>query len=169
MGGAHGNRTSYYRRWPMGFYTYVFFLEGVPLYVGASKGGRANPYNHVALRRAGIPPTNILLVLYEQEDRVTAFEFEEQLIHEYGRKDLGTGSLVNRNDGGIRGLNQTPESHRRSAVFHKGKPLNKEHREKLTRAMLGNQNSLGCKRSPETLRRMSEAGKRRYAKENKDG
>jgi hypothetical protein len=81
------------------FYVYVFFRnDGTPYYVGKGKGGRA-----WWKRKAGVkPPKNLNLVkiLVKDLSESEAYEWEIDLIALLGRKDLGTGCLRNRTDGG---------------------------------------------------------------------
>lgn len=88
-----------------------------------------------------------------------ACELEVLLISEYGRKDLGTGTLVNMTDGGEGGLGaiRTEDSKKSSSERMKGdknpmfgKTHTKEASEKIRKAQLGR------KKSDEERRRQSE-------------
>ncbi len=84
---------------PVGtFYTYMWLREdGTPYYVG--KGGGTQFLSEGRAYRKGSPPTDrILIEVHETE--ADAFTAERWLIAAYGRKDLGTGILRNRTDGG---------------------------------------------------------------------
>jgi len=75
------------------FYVYVYCDEsGVPAYVG--KGTRSRAWAHG--RRFGTKPE----IVFRTNDEAKALEYEERLILQYGRRDRGTGSLLNRNAGG---------------------------------------------------------------------
>ena len=82
------------------FYVYKYIREdGTPYYVGKGHGNRAyKKWNKKEIK----PPTDpSQIVIVEQnltEDQ--AFDLEIKLIAEYGRKDLGTGILHNRTNGG---------------------------------------------------------------------
>lgn len=91
-----------------------------------------------------------------------AFEMERRLIAQIGRRDLGTGTLVNLTPGGEGVLGREP--------WNKGKPASPEVLVKLRAAKLGK------KASPETRRKMS-AGRagvlnafygRKHTQETKD-
>jgi len=124
------------------FYTYLWLREdGTPYYVGKGHDRRAF--------RKGSPPIERVLI-QEFPDNASALEAEKFLIAYYGRKDLGTGILRNRTDGGdglsseeVKRLWQKPE-HRammckanrkpNSGQFKKGaiSPRRGGHREDLT-------------------------------------
>jgi hypothetical protein len=91
------------------FYTYVYYTladASVPTYVGKGKGARMKFHpsakthfgNHIRKQlRADIFP---ITVKYPQPTEQAALDREIELIALYGRKDLGTGSLYNKTDGG---------------------------------------------------------------------
>jgi hypothetical protein len=78
------------------------------------------------------------------------------MIAVFGRKDLGTGILHNRTDGGdgVSGFTHSPETRAKLSAANKGKTLSPETREKLSAARKGETFS------PETRAKMSAAKKR---------
>jgi hypothetical protein len=93
------------------FYTYLWLREdGTPYYAGKGHSQRAY--------RKGCPanPENILI--QEWPDETGAFEGEKLLIAIYGRKDLGTGILRNRTDGGEGASNPSMETRRKITAAH---------------------------------------------------
>jgi len=81
-----------------------------------------------------------------------ACELEMLLISEYGRLDLNTGDLVNMTNGGEGMCNPS-----------------KETRAKLSKARMGNTNTLGFKHSDSTKKKVSEAGMgRKVSAETRD-
>jgi hypothetical protein len=79
------------------FYTYLWLREdGTPYYAGKGKGNRGfESRGH----RVHCPPLE-RIIIQEWVSETEAFEAEKFLILYYGRKDLGTGYLVNLSDGG---------------------------------------------------------------------
>jgi hypothetical protein len=101
------------------FYTYQWLREdGSPYYVGKGKGSRA--YHNGIGHRA--PKDRSRIVVQKWSDEATAFAFEVYLIDFWGRKDIGTGILHNRTDGG---------------EGDSGREFSKEHRKKLSVAATG--------------------------------
>jgi hypothetical protein len=83
------------------YYSYVWLTElGMPYYVGKGFGNRAYiPHSHQA-----IPPVDRnRILIFPMKNESEALESEIELIRLFGRRDHGTGSLMNQTDGG-RGL-----------------------------------------------------------------
>ena len=81
------------------YYTYAYLREnGTPYYIGKGKGVRAYRKNRVGVK----PPKdkNKILVLKKNLTEEGAFKHEKYMIAVFGRKDLNTGILVNKTDGG---------------------------------------------------------------------
>jgi NUMOD3 motif-containing protein len=155
--------------------------DGTPYYVGKGRGLRAFRSKAHAVRR---PKDSNRIVVFPMNSEKDAFESEIALIELFGRKDLGTGILRNRTDGG-EGASNVPVEVRliRSIAAKKrwadpifklktialmgNRTLTPEHREKLRLAKLGKKQSpehvarrtsgnIGKKRTPETKALMSE-------------
>lgn len=155
----------------MVFYTYLWLRDdGTPYYVGKGSGKRAFVWHTRFLQ----PPQNRENILIQEwPDEAGAFAGEKILVAIYGRKDLGTGCLRNRTDGGenppkgmrlgkknsekskelnrISHLNMSAETRAKIGAFFRGRKLSVEHIEKAAAAKRGKPNP--C--SPERARKAS--------------
>ena len=84
------------------YYVYQYIREdGTPYYIGKGKNRRAwEP--HRRANGSDIRPKDKtrIQILKENLSEQEAFDLEDALILEYGRKDLGTGILANLSNGG---------------------------------------------------------------------
>ena len=82
----------------MEYYTYAYLREdGTPYYIGKGKNRRAFDRKKHAVF---VPSTERILFLKQNITEDEAFRHEIYMISVFGRKDLGTGILHNRTDGG---------------------------------------------------------------------
>jgi hypothetical protein len=160
------------------FYTYAYLREdGTPYYIGKGTGKRLyTKYKG----EAKLPKDKCRIVFLKQNiTEEEAFKHEIYMISIFGRKDLGTGILRNRTDGGegpsgaIRseeskrklskantgknhpqyGKMRSEETKRKLSEAHKGKTFSEEYRKKLS------ESGKGRTHSEETKRKISEAKK----------
>ena len=132
----------------MDYYTYAYLREDLsPYYVGKGSGDRA----FTKCRRNKPPCRDRIMFLREGMTEKQAFDHEIDMIKAWGRKDLGTGILRNRTDGGegISGHKFSDESRARISLANKGKKRSEEHKSKMSIARLG------MKKSDETRAKMS--------------
>tara|TARA_B110000503_G_scaffold114893_1_gene172855 strand:+ start:148 stop:798 length:651 start_codon:yes stop_codon:yes gene_type:complete len=122
------------------FYTYAYLREdGKPYYIGKGSGNRIYRNNGRACRKPRDKSKIIFLKQNLTEEE--SFKHEVYMIAVFGRKDLGTGILHNKSNGGegATGVIRTEEQKRKMSEERKGekcywygKKFSKEHREKMS-------------------------------------
>jgi hypothetical protein len=103
----------------MEYYTYAYLREDkTPYYIGKGQGNRA--YRR---RKTDIKPPkdkSRILILKKNLTEEEAFNHEIYMISVFGRKDLGTGILYNRTDGGEGTSNLSVETRKKTSKKLKG-------------------------------------------------
>lgn len=154
------------------YYTYTYIREdGTPYYIGMGKGNRAWDKRH----SVNLPPKERIKIIQEGMSREEALNLEISLISQYGRKDLGTGILRNRTNGGdgtclpghlngMWGKKHKPESiekikkSRVNQVFEPKSEEWKVERKKLWKKLIAERGRFGPKKhSPETIEKLRKA------------
>jgi hypothetical protein len=95
---------------PNRFYTYAYLRKDkTPYYIG--KGTRKRAYTRKRIEIKPPKDTSRILILKQNLNEEEAFKHEIYMIAVFGRKDLGTGILHNKTDGGegCRGIIITDE------------------------------------------------------------
>lgn len=115
-----------------------------------SKHGRNRHWKNI-VNKAGYS----VEIIAEADTWEDACELEQFLIQEYGRRDLGTGPLVNMTDGGegMLGFKHSDETKQKLRDANLGKKMSEESKTKISKAQKG------LKHSDETKSKLSKANK----------
>lgn len=131
------------------YYTYAYLREDkTPYYIGKGKGRRSYSYHSKFVK---VPPKERILILKYFSEENDAYKHEIYMIDILGRKDIGTGILINRTNGGDNPPNPTgtvgwnkgktmffsKERNLKISLANKGKSKNKEHRENISKSKKG--------------------------------
>jgi len=153
----------------MTYYTYAYLREdGTPYYIGKGKGNRIHSKSN---RIFNPPPIERRIFLKQNLTEEKAFKHEIYMIAVLGRKDLGTGILHNKSNGGVggsamKGKSQSEESKKLIGDANRGRIHTKKSRENMSKSHMGKPNpKSGASRrgkplSEETKKKMSEIHKK---------
>jgi hypothetical protein len=114
---------------PPGFYIYAYISKkGNVYYIGKGNSGRA----WITHKNHGVnkPPNNSNIIIMECNlTEIGALALERFYIRWYGRKDMGTGSLLNKTDGGegTIGHKHNDVTKNKMSKSHKERALNQDY------------------------------------------
>ena len=150
------------------YYTYAYLREDrTPYYIGKGSANRIRQNNG---RTCNKPKDKSRVIFLKQNlTEEEAFRHEIYMIAVFGRKDLGTGILHNRTDGGegSSGLVLSEATKKIMSEAKRGKSKTEKHRKKLSEANKGKNNPFyGKTRTEESRKKQSESRKGKYAQEN---
>jgi hypothetical protein len=150
------------------FYTYAYLRKNrTPYYIGKGEGYRAYNKNH---NQIFVPPKNRIIFLKKNILEEDAFKHEIYMIAVFGRKDLGTGILHNKTNGGDGASGRVPTENQKRKQSEKMKGRKKLHtiseegRKKLSEIMKGNKR--GKPHTEETKKKISLGHKGKKLTEN---
>jgi hypothetical protein len=171
---------------PNRFYTYAYLRENrTPYYIGKGQSRRLYKKSKGEVRT---PKDKSRIIFLKQNlTEEEAFKHEIYMISVFGRKDLGTGILHNKTDGGegvsghvlkdeikqkIRkaniGKKHTEESKRKMSELAKFRKHTEETKKKIGEASKGRKSMLGKKMSEETKKKIREVNLgRRHTEESR--
>lgn len=145
---------------PSEFYIYAYLRnDGTPYYIGKGFGNRAWA-NHGTLN---LPERKRIAILESNLTEIGALALERRYIRWWGRKDLKTGILRNRTDGGegCSGLKVSEETKKTLSEKSKGRLVSEKTKQKISNTTKGRQKSEEWKTLMKEKMKGKNVGKRR--------
>lgn len=128
-------------------YAYLRKKDQTPYYIGKGKGNRAYEKSH----SVSVPKDKSKIVFYQKNlNEFDAFKLETSYILLFGRKDLCTGILSNRTNGGEGSSDPSKETRNKISKKMTGRNLSKNHKNNISKSLLGKDGpNLGKKQNEE--------------------
>jgi hypothetical protein len=121
------------------YYTYAYLRkkDRTPYYIG--KGQKRRMYAEHWRGNGSFTPKDRdrIIILKHFDNEIDAYKHEMYMIAVLGRKDLGTGILINISDGGEGSSNVSERTKQLISKAHKGKVYNQKTRKKISEAKRG--------------------------------
>jgi hypothetical protein len=136
------------------YYTYAYLREdGTPYYIGKGKNDRINKKRKNEIK----PPKDKSRIIFLKQNlnEEEAFKHEIYIISVFGRKDLGTGILHNRTNGGNGHSNPSLETRKKLSDSLKNRIFSRETLKKMSAR------KIGIKKSKEHKNNISKSSKKR--------
>jgi hypothetical protein len=134
------NNTATFKTRMNNYYTYAYLREdGTPFYIGKGRGNRLFEKERHNVK---VPPNDRIIFLKQNLNEKEAFKHERYMIFILGRKDIKTGILRNKTDGGegASGYIHTDEAKLKISKANKGENnpfYGREHTKETKQKMKG--------------------------------